>query len=159
MVRVTVPLSAGGQGQRYNLYHQASAVNLAGTSVTIRAYAPDAISGNLSVFFLGGSDSAKTSVPFTTLNAGFTNVDIPVPAAGGGFDPAAVTVVRVEVETPADSVGPWEQPATTVYFDSFTSANGNLNDTFDTNPIPALFGNSGARAVAGSTETYLPTFP
>jgi hypothetical protein len=165
VVRVTVPLSAGGQGQLYNLLHQgtvdnpAPPVNLAGTTVTIRAYAPNALSGNLSVFFLGGADSSKTLIPFSALSAGFTDVVVPVPAAAGAYDPTSVTVIRVEVETAADSVGPWEQPATTVYFDSFISANGNLNDTFDTNPLPALFNNSGVRAVAGSTQAYLPTFP
>ena len=165
VVKVTVPLSAGGQGQRYNLLHQgneanpAPPVDLSGTSLVIRAYAPNAMNGNLSVFFLGGSDSQRTLVPFSTINAGFTDVVVPVPAAEGGFNPAAISVIRVEIEAPAESTGPWEQPATTVYFDSFTSLNGNLNDTFDTNPLPQLFNNSGVRPLAGSTQKYLTTVP
>jgi hypothetical protein len=165
VVKVLVPLAAGGQGQRYNLLHQgtesnpAPPVNLDGTSLVIRAYAPNAINGNLSVFFLGGADSPKTLVPFNTLNSGFTDVVVPVPAASGSYSPVSITVIRVEVETPAGNLGPWEQPATVVYFDSFTSLNNNLNDTFDTNPIAALFGNSGARPLAGSLEKYLTVAP
>jgi hypothetical protein len=165
VVKVLVPLSAGGQGQRYNLLHQgtptnpAPPVNLDGTSLVIRAYAPNAINGNLSVFFLGGADSATTLVPFSTLNTGFTDVVVPVPPASGTYDPTAITVIRVEVETPAGNIGPWEQPATVVYFDSFTSLNNALTDTFNTNPIAALFGNSGARSVPGSLEKYLTAAP
>jgi hypothetical protein len=165
VVKVLVPLSAGGQGQRYNLLHQGTTnnpalpVNLEGTSLVIRAYAPNAINGNLSIFFLGGADSASTLVPLSTLSAGFTDVTVPVPAASGTYDPTAITVIRVEVETPAGNMGPWEQPATVVYFDSFTSVNDSLTDTFDTNPIPELFGNSGARTVPGSLEKYLTAAP
>jgi hypothetical protein len=162
VVKLLVPLAGAGQGQRFNVLHQgnpAPNVNLANTTVVIRAYAPNAMNGQLSVFFLGGTDSPKTTIPFTTINAGFTDVAVVVPPADGSYDPAAVSVIRVEVEAPAGNAGPWEQPATVVYIDSVTSLNGNLNDTFDTNPIPQLFSNSGARPLAGSQEKYLSVAP
>jgi hypothetical protein len=159
VVKVLVPLAAAGQGQRYNILHQSANVNLAGANVTFRMYAPNAINGQLSIFFLGGADSPKTAVPFTTINAGFTDVVVAVPPAAGSFNPSAVSVIRIEVEVPSGQAGPWEQPATAVYIDSVTSDNLALNDTFNTNPIPSLFSNSGARPLAGSQEKYLSVAP
>jgi hypothetical protein len=98
-------------------------------------------------------------VPANTLNAGFVDISYPVPAAGGGFDPTTVSLIVVEVEAPMGSTGPWQTPATLVYFDSVTSSNGVVNHQFATNPIPDPFQQSGARPLTGSAASWLATFP
>ena len=80
----------------------------------------------------------------------------------GGFDPTAVSVIRIDVEAGSGFGTSWQSPATLVYIDSIVSSNGALMDTFDTDPTmssPALVTLSGARTLTGSTVTWLATFP
>jgi len=175
---ISVPLTApeGGAavpGQRYNVQNRVSPdvpYNLAGQTLTIRAYAPGAIGGDLSVFFrssipvdgaaTGAVDSVATKVALSTLTSGFTDVPITVPAAAGGFDPSMVDIMRIEVEAAPAFGDTFQTPATIIYFDSITSSNGAVNLTFDVAAGGNDFASSGARPLAGSTQpAFLATFP
>jgi hypothetical protein len=105
----------------------------------------------MKVFFTStnGGQSSNVFADCALFTAGFTDVVIPVPAAAGTFDPTIVGLIRTEFETPPGSPGPWRTPSSLFYIDSITSQNGNLNDTFNTNPVAALFGHSGARNPMG----------
>jgi hypothetical protein len=170
---VSVPLAATGQGQRYNVQNRTVPdvpYNLSGQTLTIRAYAPGAIGGDMSVFFrssipvdgaaTGAVDSMATKVALNTITSGFTNVQILVPAAAGGFDPSMVDIMRIEIEADATFGATFQTPATIVYFDSITSGNGAVNLTFDVAAGGNDFANSGARPLTGSTgPTFQATFP
>jgi hypothetical protein len=157
VVRCEVPLDnmPAGEGQRYNLLHrgptnnppEAPILDLAGTSVVFRVWAPNATSGNLRVtFWSNGTESfsvaAPFTAPFTAFDDAFTDITVPVPAAAGSWNPSQVGIIRIEIE--AAGTGPWLNP-TIVYIDSITSLNGNLNDTFNTTPIAGLFSRTGTR--------------
>jgi hypothetical protein len=169
VVVATVNLTVANEGQRFNLLHrgppnEAPVLNLADTSVVIRAWAPGAINGQMRVFFWSnGTESTVTTpaflAPFTDFDQGFFDMTVPVPPAGGGFDPAQVGLIRVEIES--GPMGPWQMPSTIVYIDSITSLNGILNDTFDTNPVAGLFSHSGARptTVISPQAGWLQTLP
>jgi hypothetical protein len=165
---VSVPLVMTGTGQRYNIQNRtnpSAPYNLSGQTLTIRAYAPGAIGGDLSVFFRSPSvtDSPATKVALSSITSGFTDVQITVPAATGNFDPTMVDVIRIEVESDATFGTTFQSPATIVYFDSITSSNGAVMLPFNTAAGATDFASSGARTVpgdAGSTgPTFLATFP
>ena len=170
---VSVPLATTGTGQRYIVQNRTSPdmpYNLSGQTLTIRAYAPGAIGGDMSVFFrssvpvdgaaTGSVDSMATKVGLSTLTSGFTDVPITVPAAAGGFDPTMVDIIRIEIEADAAFGATFRTPATLVFFDSIISSNGAVMLPFDVAAVANDFGNSGARAVAGSTgPTFQATFP
>lgn len=170
---VSVPLATTGTGQRYNVQNRANPeapYNLSGQTLTIRAYAPGAIGGDMSVFFrtpllvdgaaTGSVDSVPVKVALSTITGGFTNVQFTVPAAAGSFDPSVVDVIRIEIEADATFGATFQNPATIVYFDSITSGNGAVNLPFDVAAVGNDFASSGARPLAGSTgPTFLATFP
>jgi hypothetical protein len=170
---ISVPLATTGQGQRYNVQNRTNPdvpYNLSGQTLTIRAYAPGGIGGDMSVFFrsstpvdgaaTGAVDSAPIKVGLSTITSGFTDVQITVPAAGGGFDPTMVDIIRIEIEADATFGATFQTPATIVYFDSITSSNGVVMLPFDVAAVGGDFASSGARPLAGSTNpTFLATFP
>jgi hypothetical protein len=163
---LSVPLAASGDGQRFNVNNTTTApattYDLTGATLTIRAYAPNALSGDLNIFFTASAagTSAAMQVGLSTLTAGFVDIAVPVPAAvQGGFNPALTDVIRIEVEAGADFGVGWQAPATIVYIDSIVSSNGAVNDLFDTNPPFGTFGSSGARPLAGSTFSWMATYP
>jgi hypothetical protein len=161
---VSVPLANNGQAQRYNVQNQtnpSTPYSLAGATITIRAYAPGAIGGDLSVFCRSTSttDSPKTRIALNTLKNGFTNVVITVPAATGGYDPALTDVCRIEIESDAAYGTTFQTPATIVYFDSVTSSNGTMTQLLNAAPGPTEFASSGAQTVANSSNSWQATYP
>ena len=160
---LTVPLVAIGDGQRYNAQNRAgvSTYNLSGQTLTIRAYAPGAVGGDMSVFFrsLGGVDTTPTKVGLSTLTSGFIDVAIPVPAAGANFDPTMVEIIRIEIEADAAFGATFQTPATIVYIDSIISTNAVVSLPFNTAPAGTDFASSGARPLANSALAFLPQFP
>ena len=171
VMRLSVPLMTAstattpGDGQRYNVQNRSAnppaPYDMSGATLTIRAYAPDAIGGNLAVFFRSnsGTDSPIQRVGLSTLNGGFVNVDVLVPAATGNFNPTLVDVIRIEVEANMAFGTSFQSPATIVYIDSITSSNSAVNLPFNTNPMPLEFGSSAARPLGGSMHTWLATYP
>jgi hypothetical protein len=115
----------------------------------------------MSVFFRSPSTTATTPVriALSTLTAGFVDVAIPVPAASGGFDPAMVDIIRLEIEADANFGSTFQSPATIIYIDSITTANGVVSLPFTSMQAPADFDNSGARAISGSTQMWLAQYP
>jgi hypothetical protein len=160
---VSVPLAIVGDGQRYNAQNRAgtSSYDLSGQTLTIRAYAPGAIGGDMSVFFRSPNvvDSERTRVALSTITSGFIDVQIPVPAAAGDFDPAMVDVIRLEIEADATFGSAFQTPATVVYIDSITSSNGAVSLLFNSAPAVTDFGSSGARPLTGSTFSWLAQYP
>src|SRR5262249_10140924 len=153
-----------GTGQRFNVQNRAgtSTYNLSGQTVTIRAYAPGAMSGDMSVFFrspTGATDSSPTKVALATLTSGFVDVQIPVPAASGNYDPSMVDVVRIEIESDPNFGSTFQTPATVVLIDSVISSNAAVSMTFDSMPANADFGSSGARQITGSAFTWVAQYP
>jgi hypothetical protein len=167
VMMLSVPLTATGQGQRYNVNNTtvapATTYDLSGATLTIRAYAPGALGGDLSIFLtstMTGGSSVAMQVGLSTLTTGFVDIVVPVPAASaGGYDPALTDVIRIEVEAGAAFGTAWQTPATIVYIDSVISSNGAVNDPFDTNPPFGTFGSSGARQVTNSAFSWLATYP
>jgi hypothetical protein len=159
---LTVPLTATGQGQRYNYQNfdgTGSSYDLTGATLTIVACAPNATGGNLHVFFTTSAraDSIATDVALSTLTAGFTTIRIPVPAAvSGGFDPATLILTRIEVEAGSAFGTSWQTPATMVYIDSISTSNGRFNDTLGSTFDPMQ--SSGARPLTGSSLTWLNSY-
>jgi hypothetical protein len=161
---VSVPLASTGQGQRYNVQNQAAPsvpYSLAGATITIRAYAPGAVGGDLSVFCrsTNATESPKTKIALNTLKNGFTAVVVTVPAATGGWDPTLTDVCRIEVESDANYGSTFQTPATIVYFDSITSSNGALTQLLSATPTASEFASSGAQTVNGSSNSWLATYP
>jgi hypothetical protein len=100
-------------------------------------------------------------VAFSTLTAGFIDLQIPVPVAGSGFDPAAVSIIRIEPETDAAFGSSWTNP-TLIVIDSIVSSNGVVNILFDTDPGAGspIFSSSGARpGPTGTTTTWTAAYP
>ena len=133
--------------------------DLTGATLDIVAYAPDAIGGNLHVFFTTPDrvDSPVVDVALSTLTTGFETVSIPVPMASGGFEPDKIMVIRIEVEAGTAFGAPWQTPATVVYVDSISTSDGRFDDTFATDEEPLE--SSGARSLSGSTITWLSNYP
>jgi hypothetical protein len=161
---LTVPLSASGQGQRYNSQKTTvlTPYDLAGATLTLRAYAPGATGGNLHIYYTSANfaDSAPTDIALSKLTSEFQNLDIPVPTSvSGGFRPTEIIGIRVEVEAGTGFGNSWRVPATVVYIDSIVSSNGVITDTFDVAPDADTFGLSDTREVPNSTLAWLPTFP
>jgi len=132
LVQMSIPFTASGQAQRYaDVFSQP---DLTGSTVTVRMYAPGATNGSVSTFLVDGSSNSVFSPAVTTdfsiLSAGWTDIVVPVPAAGGGFETTAVHQVTFDF-TATSAAGPWENP-TLVYIDRVWSSNGAVNDTFDT---------------------------
>ena len=156
VVALSVPLTAIGEGQRYNYqnYDGIGSYDLTGATLDIVACAPAATAGNLHVFFttLDRNDSTAFDVALSSLTTGFQTISISVPAASGQFDPGTIMVTRVEIEA-GDGFGTsWQQPATVVVIDSISTSNGLFNDTFDEDIAPLQ--HSGARVLSGATITW-----
>jgi hypothetical protein len=161
---LTVPLATLGQGQRYNAHNtgMVESHDLAGATLTLRAYAPGATGGNLHVFCTSRNfaDSAPTDIALSRLTDGFQDIDVPVPApVPDGFQPTNVFIIRVEVEAGPGFGVSWQSPVTVVYIDSIISSNGAISDTFDTSPAFSTFGSSDTRMVPDSTLAWLPSMP
>lgn len=164
VVIASVPLANVGEGQRINIANVnpgGPAYDLSGASIEIVAYAPDAVGGNLHLFFrsddgTGGlANSAPTDIALSDFNRGFTAVQIPVPGvAEGGYDPTQTLLVTVELEAGPAFGDTFQDPATVVVFDSIRTSNGAINLGFESEPGYADFGMSGARELAGSTLTW-----
>ncbi len=168
--KLTEPIGVGdgggvADGQRYNIMNRAgtSTYDLSGgQTLNIRAYAPGAIGGDISVFFrsLGGADTTPTKVALSTLTSGFVNVPIPVPAATATYNPAMTEIIRMEIEAGGGAFGTtWQTPATFIYIDSIISTNGVVSLPFNAAPAIADFASSGARQLANSANDFLATFP
>ncbi len=129
LVAMSIPFTASGQGQRYADVFPALP-NLTGSTVTLRMYAPNATSGSLSAHIsdVPGNSGPNTSVPFTTLSAGWTDVVVQVGQPNGSYDPSRPHQVTIEFY--ASGTGPWANP-TVVYLDGVWSGNLVVNDTFD----------------------------
>jgi len=162
VVVITVPLATADQGQRFNYQNYdgktPNSYSLAGATLDITAYAPNATGGDLRIFFTTPArvDSPATYVPLSTFKSGFTTVSIPVPDADvSGFDPATIMLVRIEVEAGGGCFGTaWQTPATTIYIDSISTPNGPFNDSLaDPNFAPTIQ-SSGARSVSNSTIVW-----
>lgn len=161
---LTVPLTAVGQGQRYNWENKNSSglvpANLAGATMNIVACAPGATAGNLHIFFsagVTGADSPSFDVALSQLNAGFETISIPVPDAVGSFDPTSVLVTRIEVEAGTGFGTSWQTPATIVYIDSISTSNGVFKDNFDTAVDYGVLATSGVRSGNG-TVTWVGSY-
>ncbi len=161
---LTTPLAGLGQGQRYNYENRdgRGTYDLTSASLNILACAPGAIGGNLHIFFttLGRFDSPAFTIPLSAIANGFTTISIPVPPASGSYDPAALFVIRIEVEAGTVVGTTWQTPATIIYFDRIWSSNGVLDspftDNFTAGTANYLLTTSGAAStVAGSTALWL----
>jgi hypothetical protein len=162
--QLSVPLMTVGEGQRYNVQNRTSPsapFDMSGATLTVRAYAPCAIGGNLSIFFRSttGTESPTMKVGLSTLVDAFVDIVVPVPEATGYFDPVLVDIIRIEVEADPAFGSTFRSPATIVYIDSVTSSNGAVTHLFDTMPTFLDFGNSGARPLAGSSDVWRAQYP
>jgi hypothetical protein len=162
--RISIPLTAADQGQRYNVQNTVgtSTYDLSGATLTIRAYAPGATGGDLSVFFrsAGGADTTPIKVALSTITGGFTNVPITVPVASGSYNPVMTEIIRIEVEAGGGAFGSaWLNP-TLVVVDSIVSSNAVVNVPFDAAPAGNVFSSSGARnGPAGTSNTWTAAYP
>ena len=155
---LTVPLTAAGQGQRYNYENYNGRTpdhyDLTGATLNIVACAPGATGGDLSIFFTTNArvDSPTFNVPLSALTSGFETISIPVPdATANGYDPSIIFVIRIEVEAGAAFGTSWQTPATVIYVDSISTSNGVFNDTFDlTVDGSVVLATSGVRAGNGT---------
>jgi hypothetical protein len=159
VIKLSVPLSADGQVQGFDLYHSSPPLDLSGATVSARVYAPDALNADL-VLWLSSRDGGATEAVITALtelNTGYVTIEATVPAADGLFDSRHVDLVHLEIRS--NSSGPWQTPATIVYLDSFTSSNGELFDTFDVSPDPSLFVPSEWQTVENASFEWLSRYP
>jgi hypothetical protein len=177
VVVLSVPLTGSGQMQLYNELHNNGTnppLDLSNQTITVRAYAPGALGGELSIFFSSGVSPQVTlfgvsyTVELTTLAGDFVDIPVPVPVNQAtmpempNFDPTMVSTIRLQIQ--AGSSSTFQSPATIVYIDSVTSSGGTLNDTFDTNPTtsaPALVAPTGVTTlqVANSMLSWQMTLP
>jgi hypothetical protein len=156
LVAMSIPFTASGQGQRYADKFPSSLVDLAGSKVTLRMYAPGATNGyvNLNLTDSSFKQGPITSVQFSTLSAGWTDVDVPTNAGSNGYDASHSYQVTIEVYT--SGTGPWANP-TVIYLDSVWTANLTFTDTFDTTTGNMVA--SSLLVVSGSSYTWTASVP
>jgi hypothetical protein len=166
VMRLSLPFTASGQGQRYNVQNRtnpSAPYDMSGQTLTIRVYAPGATGGDLSVFFrsLGGTDTTPVKVPFTMMTAGFVDISIPVPAMTATYNPVMTEIIRIEPETDPAFGSSWTNP-TLIVLDSIVSTSGTVNIPFNTDPGAGspIFSSSGARpGPTGTTTTWAAAYP
>jgi hypothetical protein len=163
-------LSAVGEGQRYNYqnYNHPDVpednYNLSGATLSIVACAPGATGGNLHVYFSStadaSSDSVATNIALSTFTGDWETLNIPVPSASGGFNPATILLVRIEVEAGSGFGTSWQQPETVILIDRISTSNSLFDDPFDTDfgEDSPILDDSGARPLAGSTISWIPEY-
>ncbi len=165
VVKISVPLTAVGQGSRYNYqnyFNTQSHYDLTGARLDIVACAPEATGGNLRIYFTTPDrvDSPIFKVALRAIINGFHRISIPVPGSAAGFDPANIGVTRIEVEAGDGFENSWQTPATVVYIDSISTSKVEasspavlFNDTFAASKSPLE--DSLAREEPGSTFEWL----
>jgi hypothetical protein len=126
---MSIPFTATGQAQR--CADEFNHANLAGSTLTLRLYAPGATNGYVNTFLVDGTFrlGPATTTQFTTLSAGWTDVVIEAGQPSASFDSSDIYEVSLDVY--ANGTEPWANP-TIVYLDSVWSSNLAVNDTFDT---------------------------
>ena len=161
---LTVPLTASGQGQRFNYENfngkTPDHYDLTGATLNIVACAPEATGGDLSIFFTTNAriDSPMFNVPLSALTSGFQTISIQVPdATPNGYDPSIIFVIRLEVEAGAAFGSSWQTPASVVYIDSISTSDGTFNDTFEIAVDYGVLAKSDARAGSG-TVTWVSSY-
>lgn len=140
-------------------------VDLEGTTMTVRVYAPGATGGNLLVYLSDSNSTAGSgagSVPLTTLNNKWVDITFPIastPATTPPFNAKAVKQVNIELHA---GTGPWTNP-TVVYVDSVRTSNLAVNHTWDATagaPNPAApMTMSSLLKIEGSSLTWSDTVP
>jgi hypothetical protein len=156
LVALSVPFASSGQTQRFADVFQAGP-DLTGATVTVRMYAPGATNGTLSTYLVDLNASPTFSVPvfteFATLSAGWTDIVVPVPPAGGTFDTTHVHQVTFDfASTGTPAINP-----TVIYIDRVWSSDLTIQDGFDSgfgSMIP-----SSLQKIDGSTLGWVSATP
>jgi hypothetical protein len=156
VVVLKVPLTATKQTQRY-IDTYSMQVNLLGSFMVVRAYAPGAKAGHLSIFSSDADFTAGGSitVDLSEIASGWKDIKVNLGGAlGAAFDPSAVRQVTLEVGSGPS--GPWTNP-TVVYIDGIRTTNNAVNETFDSSLGSMV--KSDSPAVPGSTVSWLNALP
>lgn len=156
VAKLSVPLTASGQVHRFASKFP-KLPNLTNGELIVRLYAPGATGGELNLYPNDADYSglpAGVVVPFVELSRGWTDVKVLVGGVNGAFDPTVVSQISIEFN--ASGAGPWTNP-TVLYIDGVRSADGAINDTFDTS-INSVVSSSSVK-VAGSAMTWLSAMP
>ena len=154
VVALSTPLANQSDAQRFSDVFPLVPINLEGTSITVRLYAPGATGGSLSVFM---SDNSSNFGPTTTfdlllLSTKWTDVTIPCTSAGA-FDVKITKQINLLVQGGATAM----TNPTVVYVDSVRTSNLAINDTFDASS--GGFVKSSYVFVMGSAITWSATMP
>jgi hypothetical protein len=155
MAVLTVPLSKAGDAQRYADVFP-SQPNLAGSTLTLRVYAPGATGGMLQLYVTDTKFSFGPflTTPLTAMSQGWMDVKVPIAPAVGSYDPTKLYQITIEVT--ASDVGPWANP-TVIYIDKIWSSNLLVNDTFDSASTPMV--SSSLLKLPNATLTWTDAIP
>jgi hypothetical protein len=151
---LSIPFTSTGQAQRYADKFP-TYPNLSNTALTMRVYAPGATNGTLTLYMvdLNTGFGPRTDYTLDSLSHGWTDLTIDIGAYEGTFDPRVAYQVTVEITSTGAS---WADP-TIIYVDSVRTANGVLNDTFDSSLgywVPSTL-----MTVPGATFSWVATMP
>ena len=151
---LSVPFSDAAQAQDFADWF-VEPRNLDGARLTVRAYAPGATSGSLTIYLrdiLGRPSSALLQTELSQLSAKWTDLSIPITGAGN-FGANVVKQINLDVKAGA---GPWATP-TIIYIDSVRTSNQAVNDAFDSTTLDLL--KSKVVAVPGSALDWVAGVP
>jgi hypothetical protein len=153
LVAMNIPFTETGQGQRYaDVFSR----DLTGKTLTARVYAPGAIDGYVN-FYLSdpsGNYGLMTTVEFSTLSAGWTDVAVQT-IASNAFNP--LNTKQLTMDFYANGAGPWPSPDTTIYLDSVRTGDLVVNDTFDSTVGGMV--TSGLLKIDGSSFGWIAAMP
>jgi hypothetical protein len=153
-----VPATGPAQATRFSdLFLRNSVVtpvNLEGTTLTLRVYAPGATSGTLDVFVSDTASGFGPSHPtdLASLSQKWTDITISI---GGSASVKTDAVRQVNLLVTTGSAG--SSVPTVVYVVSIRTSNLDVNETFDSSY--GGFVKSGLVVVAGSTLAWSPSVP
>lgn len=138
LAKISVPLTATGQGQRYG-YKFPTGTNLTKATIVFRMYAPGALDGLLNIYPTDVDRLYGTGVnaPLASASNGWLDVRIPMGdvTAAGAYNPSNMYQLTIEIR--ADGAGPWSNP-TVVYLDGLWSSNGIVRETFEASLGPMV---------------------
>lgn len=148
---LSTPLNASGDQTRFSDVFPGFPLDLTGSSVRIRVYAPGATGGTLTLFL---SDTAsgfgsQVVLDLTTLSQNWTDVVVPV----AGINPTLVKQANLLVVADGTT---FANP-TVLYVDSVRASNQRVNETFDGDV--GGFVKSSIVAVAGASVSWTATMP
>lgn len=155
LVKLSVPLTESGQGQRYG-YKFPTGTDLSKATIVFRMYAPGALGGSLNIYptDVDRLYGAGVNQTFVSAASGWVDVRIPLGDARGTgvYDPGNLYQLTLEIQ--ADGAGPWANP-TDIYVDGLWSTNGIVRESFENSIGPMVA--STLLLVEGSVLSWVDT--